>query len=119
MSDRVNGFANRETFVALSWMTNDEGLIKQVITDLFHTGADFDNINSVAYELEHWFYNYFHPWHWRENLGMEMPYEVIVMSGDIGSLWRIDWKELAPAVMSEAKHYLGDELVSDEAVGLA
>lgn len=119
MSDtKVNGFANRETFVALSWMLNDENLIKQIVTDLFHTGVDFDSINSVAYEIEHWFYNYFHPWHWRENLGQEMPYEAIVMLGDIGSLWRIEWKELAPGLMSEAKDILGEDFVSDEEVGL-
>lgn len=118
MSDRVNGYANRETFVALSWMINDEHIGRQIISDLFHTGADFDNINSVVYELEHWFYNYFHPWHWKHNVGEDMPYEAIVMLGDIGSLWRINWRELAPAIMSEAKHQLGNELVSDEEIGL-
>lgn len=117
-NERVHGFANRETYVALCWMTNDEGLLKQIIDDLLADGADFTDAKSVAYYLEGWFYNYLHPWHWKENVGEDMPYDVIVIVGDIGSLWRVNWLELAPAVMSEAKHQLGDEIVTDEEVGL-
>lgn len=116
----MNGYSNRETFVLVSYLLNDQGLVETVVDDLFHTGADFDSINSVAYELEHWFTMvYFRPEWWLEETGNPMTIDVLKMALEVGSLWRVDWREVAPCVIDYAQYYLGDELVSDEAVGLA
>lgn len=92
MTDETyNGWANRETWALNLWLASDEGLYvaaMQFAHDLRHE----DGARDTA--TREWFENEIAP-----SLD-ETPTGRDVLS-DIGSLWRVDWSEIAEALASE------------------
>ena len=99
MCEQYNGWTNRETWATALWIDNDQGLYynaKQMTA-----GYDGD-VRGLADALEEWI---------GELLDMESVLsapqaqrkEIILMSSDIGSLYRVNWYEIAENHMSEMK----------------
>jgi hypothetical protein len=94
MSEEYNGWTNRETWAVNLWVTNDQGLMNGV-----------DEAMRDAYDAE------------GENYRLDEVYrgvmfdlldgdglpsrETWMMKDDIGSLWRVNWRELAEAWVSD------------------
>jgi hypothetical protein len=98
MSDQeYNGWSNRETWATALHINNDQGLYYYV-RDM--AGGYFDDKSALADALEEWI---------TELLDMEQVFtaspdqrkQLIMMSSDIGSLYRVNWYEIAKSIMDE------------------
>ena len=95
MSEKYNGWANRETWAAYLWLTNDEGLYREAIETL--GPFDREAIPSAALLIENLVYGLFD----YETLTPE----TYSMREDIGSLWRVNWREIVTHLLNEAKQF--------------
>ena len=102
MEQEYNGWTNRETWATALWINNEQGFYYYA-QDLIQEAKecqDNDALNCLTDALEQWI---------GELLDMEMVLsappanrkELINMSKDIGSLYRVNWKEIAESFLSE------------------
>ena len=98
MCDTYNGWKNRETWATALWLDNEQG-----IHDLANAMATLhDSVATLAETFEEFV---------TELLDMESVLgappaqrkELISMSSDIGSLYRVDWYEIADHYLSGIK----------------
>ena len=85
---KCNGWNNRETWAVNLWLSNDEGLYRNVcgiVEDAEDEGEAEDGIKGFVEELEELV---------EEGEGGE---ELKSMFADIGSMWRVDWRGIAEA----------------------
>jgi hypothetical protein len=92
-----NGWSNRETWATKLWVDNDQGLYYHAkdMASGYH-----DDKRGLADALEEWI---------TELLDMEQVFSapleqrkaLISMSSDIGSLYRVNWYEIAESLLSE------------------
>jgi hypothetical protein len=91
--DEYNGWTNRETWAAHLWLTNEESL--------YHEATAFGaTLNGTADDTRtrEWFEGLInHLWKCVKD-GTPLPFNAEAMLRDIGSVWRIDWRELAAAL---------------------
>jgi len=93
-----NGWSNRETWATKLWVDNDEGLYYHA-KDMA-SGYGNEDKRGLADGLEEWI---------TELLDMEQVFTappaqrkaLIMMSSDIGSLYRVNWYEIAESLLSE------------------
>jgi len=97
--EKYHGWANRETWAAYLWLTNDEGLYRKAIETL----GPFDrkSIETLGgpVRLENLVYGLF-------------DYETLTpatyrMREDIGSLWRVNWRESVTRLLDEDRTDVG------------
>jgi len=100
--EEYNGWTNRETWATNLWIDNERGLYEAVQEEaerIAKTGISFAYV-ELAHYLEETI---------EELLDMEevlsappaQRKELINMSKDIGSLYRVNWSEIAKNIMSE------------------
>jgi hypothetical protein len=82
-----NGWSNRETWAAALWIQNDEGLLGSVNDLLAHKDG--------AAELASFMETLCSAHLYEEEFGSKYPKELSIMAQDIGSLYRVDWIEIA------------------------
>jgi len=95
MEQDYNGWTNRETWAVALWINNEEGLYNQA-QDLVQEARecqDNDALNCLSDALENFIYDFFDD-EW-ENFK--------AMRNDIGSLWRVNWREIAESFLSEVE----------------
>lgn len=91
--DKYGGWENRETWALNLWLSNDEGLYNLVKERL----NEIDSSKKFEHEL----------WDGLEELVDELKEEaennkeLKKMFDDVGSLWRVNWEEIAKAFMEE------------------
>ena len=97
MTDETyNGWTNRETWAANLHITNDQGLYESareyVQDSLDAAGADKGS-HTAAYALEEWF----------EGITEDFPdgEGIQMMVRDIGSVWRVNWREVAEGLLED------------------
>ena len=92
--EAYQGWRNRETWAVALWLGNDQGLYemaREAMSDFMEAGysqeraeraKDFVTslLDPDAYEFE---------------FGSEQPPEIRRIAADVGSLWRVDWEEVA------------------------
>ena len=86
--EKYQGWNNRETWAVNLWLSNDEGLYRNVcgiVEDAEEEGEAEEGIKGYVEELEELV---------KEGEAGE---ELKSMFSDIGSLWRVDWGEIAEA----------------------
>ena len=111
MTDTYEGWSNRETWAANLWLNNDEGLYGQVsemATESLTAGRDDEgDAGSAAhiarYHLAEQLRDMFEEWAHGEGEDEYVPsgpiYKVLT---DIGSLYRVDWHEVAEGWIATA-----------------
>jgi len=95
MEQDYNGWTNRETWAVALWINNEERLYNQA-QDLVQEARecqDNDALNCLSDALENFIYDFFDD-EW-ENFK--------AMRNDIGSLWRVNWREIAESFLSEVE----------------
>jgi len=85
--DSYNGFTNRETWAVSLHIHNDQGLYSEYVDMLNRSNSQ----HEFAKELEDWFTELVFTILEDGKLSNEARGMVL----DIGSLWRVDWYELA------------------------
>jgi len=97
MCEEYNGWSNRETWAAALWLNNDSGLYeisqdyaKSALEEHPETGA----VNCLEESLENLFDEAFSDLE-------EMTQTGLTMLKDIGSLYRVNWREIATTLLTE------------------
>lgn len=112
--DTYNGYENRETALVQLWLTNEESFLSDAMRFMYHSKINLSNGRMVGEALKDFFAEYMHPLYWRDTFGIPMPNEVISMLADIGSLWRVNWDEVAGSIMELIPDYMPDIIASEE-----
>jgi hypothetical protein len=124
--EEFNGWANRETWAANLYIQNDQGLIDQ-LTERLERAFDLGSselrgspledhgsiegatradrrsfgISRAARSIEPWLEMLFTGAGYREEFGSEWPHALQAIASDIGSLYRIDHREIAEAILED------------------
>jgi len=124
--EEFNGWSNRETWAAALYIQNDQGLNDQAIERLsiaFDRGsselrasvlADIGSIEGstpadrraygiarAARSLEIWLDMLLTGSGYREEFGSEWPHALQAIASDIGSLYRINYREVVEGILSD------------------
>lgn len=79
-NEKYNGWANRETWAVALYIGDDEGLSETCRgLDAYHLKANFEDLAADVVDGE-------------------ASRDLRMMMLDIGSLWRVDWQEVANSV---------------------
>jgi len=100
--EEYNGWKNRETWATNLWIENDEGLQEEVL-ELAKSAVREDKLNAqriLADNLKEWLENLLDFRAYRDEYGGEMPDGLQTMRDDIGSLYRVEWWEIAEGFLS-------------------
>ena len=92
-----NGWTNRETWAVNLWLSNDEGLYHETRDIVRQHEGKAAQADAVKEYVE----NLMRPAYWRDEMGCTMPEGLEGMRDDIGSLWRVEWSEVAAAFTEE------------------
>jgi hypothetical protein len=97
---KYNGWTNRETWATNLHIDNDEGLSAEMTEKVEELIKDHqDDTEEITYALsmwtENWITNLVSPEWWRDEVGCEMSVGAERIREDIGSLWRVNWREIA------------------------
>jgi len=99
--DECQGWSNRETWATNLWIENDEGLCSEVMEMTRESDirrdivGEFVTVGEFADRLEEWIENLLDFRTYRAEFGGEMPDSLRIMREDIGSLYRVNYWELA------------------------
>jgi hypothetical protein len=93
MCQEYNGWTNRETWATALHITNDGGLINP----LNEVAKLHDNLNDMADEIEAFISEVLE----FDNISTNR--SAFLMLQDIGSLYRVNWREIAESIMSEVE----------------
>ena len=100
MSDNTyNGWTNRETWALMLWINNDEGLVSwaREIVEL----AEPHGIVQVEDQIRTWAETLLSHNLYTEEYGAPWPEGLATMAEDVGSLWRINWNEVAETLLED------------------
>ena len=110
MCEKYSGWTNRETWGMALWLNNDEAFQAQAddyarTTWEEHEGDDMegDRLSCLADTLETWLTGLLDFRSYEEEYGSVMPEGLQMMRDDIGSLYRVNWRELAEAWLVDNK----------------
>jgi hypothetical protein len=106
-----NGWTNRETWAANLYIGNDQGLQDQaleIVEREFNRGDGETRsdersagITLAASRLEIWIGQLFTRAGYSEEFGSEWPAALADMAADIGSLYRINYREIAEGLLED------------------
>lgn len=103
MSDDYNGWTNRETWAVMLHLDNDKGLYDEY-HEMFKQVCKEEDLGSRRWRyadvLKEWVTEFLHVSYWSE-MGVDMPELLINMQDDVGSLWRVNWDELAQSIIQD------------------
>jgi hypothetical protein len=109
MTTDYNGWTNRETWATMLYINNDQ-YMQETATEYAqtsaqeHSGEEWDGISPIgclAETVEKWITTLLDFRAYREEFGSEMPDGLQSMRDDIGSLYRVNWREIAESLLSD------------------
>ena len=123
MREEYNGWKNRETWALSLYINNDQGLQEmatEAVTNAFNESTkmvteleDYDAVAAICAGrdvLQEWTESLFTNEGYKDNFGESMPDSLRQIAEDIGSLWRIDYYEVAEGLLAAVAHEFVTEL---------
>tara|TARA_R100001463_G_scaffold2715_2_gene11169 strand:- start:6408 stop:6773 length:366 start_codon:yes stop_codon:yes gene_type:complete len=108
MSD-YNGWDNRETWAVMLHLDNHRGLYHEY-HELFKDCCEKYKPKQLVWKfsdhLREWVEDMCSPRYWRIELDGQMPEWAESMMTDIGSMWRVNWDEIARSITDSIKSEL-------------
>jgi len=98
-TDGYNGWSNRETWSVMLWINNDEGLQEQAREELRQVANEPQWEHAEA--LEHWWFKLFTPQGYADEFGADWPKNLAEIAVEVGSLWRVNWRECAESIIAD------------------
>jgi len=112
--EEYNGWVNRETWAMALHLSNDYGLythlqhmkdrIERQVMKEGSTTSVWTDVQCVKFtfedELKDFVETMISPLYWTQ-MGSEMPELWCYMSEDVGSLWRVNWRDVANSFFEE------------------
>lgn len=92
MCEEYQGWTNRETWACNLWLDNDKGIYEDILPLIDEANEAYKLADSIQEYME----NRLDLRNW--NL---ITQDLISMVEDIGSLWRVNWREIAESKLSE------------------
>ena len=116
MSD-YNGWTNRETWAVMLHLDNHRGLYHEY-HELFKDCLEKYEAKQLVYKfsdsLRDWVQDMLSPRYWRIELDGQMPEWAESMMTDVGSLWRVNWDEIAHSIARDIKAELEYTVATQE-----
>lgn len=101
--ETYNGWSNRETWALMLHINNDEGLQSDALA-LVATAMQSEYPHSTAQDgLRYWVDSLLTPDGYEDEYGMPWTAALQRVAGDVGSLWRINWRECADALAADGE----------------
>lgn len=94
--EKYNGWSNRETWALMLHINNDQGLYEE-FRALVREDTGLDARDAVQVQVE----GYLNPDEYRESYGTDQPAELARMAYEVGSVWRVNWREVVDALTEE------------------
>ena len=110
MCEEYNGWTNRETWATALHIDNEQGFTntasekiqESFLEDMDKDKADGwqDGLTSATLEIQEWVEEMLSFSYWDEH-GLEMPDNIKRMKADVGSLWRVNFREIVQSWLIE------------------
>ena len=107
MCENYSGWTNRETWALALWLDNDEGFQErtaELTRDIFER---YGTVDAVRDALEGLAEELFTVDGYRETHGEDIPLTLVSIAEDIGSLYRVNYYEIAAGYVSDYKESAG------------
>ena len=116
--ETYNGWTNRETWCLMLWINNDEGLqsyaheyVRDRVTQLqasapvraIFQGAAESLTYDAATALQEWTEIMFTRSGYEDQYGEQWPPDLADIAAEIGSLWRIDFRDAAESLWQDIR----------------
>ena len=104
MCEEYNGWTNRETWALALWLDNDEGLralTEDMISDAIFAANEGGEVHQVAQALQEMTEELLTASGYEFSHGSEITRELIEVAEDIGSLYRVDYAEIARGYVAD------------------
>jgi hypothetical protein len=108
--ETYNGWTNRETWAVSLHLNNDEGLYDEtarILEQAFLEDLDretregwISGVSSAVDSLSEWVEEILSFSYWEEQ-GVPMPRGLQLMKDDVGSLYRVNWREIVEGELEE------------------
>jgi len=109
MCDEYNGWTNRETWATMLHINNDQ-YFQETAEEYAQKAAEdhaedesADALYCLTETIQEWIESLLDFRAYREEFGSEMSDGLQSMRDDIGSLYRVNWREIAESLLSDVK----------------
>jgi hypothetical protein len=98
--EHYNGWANRETWGVALWLDNDQGM-QEAVHEALREAADMQTDGLTASSAGEIVREYLDELFDVDTYDGSLPGGLVNMLTDIGSLWRVDWREIGAAFLRD------------------
>jgi hypothetical protein len=95
------GWANRETWAVTLWLNNEQGT-QEAVHEALREAAGMQTDGFAASKAGDIVREYLEELFDVDTYGGSLPGGLVNMLTDIGSLWRVDWREVGAAFLQDA-----------------
>jgi hypothetical protein len=99
--ERHAGWANRETWAVTLWLNNEQGT-QEAVHEALREAAGMQTDGFTASKAGDIVREYLEELFDVDTYGGSLPGGLVNMLTDIGSLWRVDWREVGAAFLQDA-----------------